>query len=171
MSPHRTRCSSFSWKPLKNPKYKQRCGNSFQYDANGNLTSDGTNSFVYDVENRLVAASVRTTTGSVNEPTLLYDPLGRLHNVSEAGGGQRNFYDGDELVATYNTSNQVHRRFVHGAGQEMPLAAYSGDTLGLAARRYLMPDERGSNVGEINADGSSRGITRYDEHGYPDPYG
>jgi hypothetical protein len=29
---------------------------AFQYDANGNLTSDGTSTFVYDVENRLVSA-------------------------------------------------------------------------------------------------------------------
>lgn len=32
-------------------------GTSFGYDTNGNLTSDGTNSYVYDVENRLVSRS------------------------------------------------------------------------------------------------------------------
>jgi hypothetical protein len=30
---------------------------SFAYDADGNLTSDGSTTFAYDVENRLVSAS------------------------------------------------------------------------------------------------------------------
>jgi hypothetical protein len=46
---------------------------TFGYDANGNLTSDGANSFVYDVENRLVS---RTGAATAN---LRYDPLGRLY--------------------------------------------------------------------------------------------
>ncbi|MGH6615200.1 MAG: RHS repeat-associated core domain-containing protein, partial [Sphingomonas sp.] len=44
---------------------------TFAYDANGNLTSDGTNAYTYDVENRLVTAS-----GSV---ALTWDPTGRLY--------------------------------------------------------------------------------------------
>jgi hypothetical protein len=46
---------------------------TFGYDANGNLTSDGASSFVYDVENRLVS---RTGAATAN---LRYDPLGRLY--------------------------------------------------------------------------------------------
>jgi hypothetical protein len=42
------------------------------YDANGNLTSDGSTSYVYDDENHLVSAS-----GGLSA-TLAYDPLGRL---------------------------------------------------------------------------------------------
>jgi hypothetical protein len=34
---------------------------TFGYDANGNLTSDGANSFVYDVENRLVSRTGAAT--------------------------------------------------------------------------------------------------------------
>lgn len=45
---------------------------SFQHDRNGNLVSDGAVSFVYDAENRLIAAS-----GAANA-TLAYDPMGRL---------------------------------------------------------------------------------------------
>jgi hypothetical protein len=50
-------------------QYSAVAGASLAYDDNGNLTSDGTRSFVYDVENRLVGA----TGGAV----LVYDPLGR----------------------------------------------------------------------------------------------
>jgi hypothetical protein len=43
---------------------------TFSYDANGNLTTDGSTSFVYDGEDRLVSAS-----GGRNA-ALAYDPLG-----------------------------------------------------------------------------------------------
>jgi hypothetical protein len=42
----------------------------FLYDANGNLTSDGTHAYSYDIENRLV--------GAPGNLILAYDPLGRL---------------------------------------------------------------------------------------------
>jgi uncharacterized protein RhaS with RHS repeats len=58
----------------------------FTYDANGNLTSDGTRTFTYDVENRLVAA-----TGGVQ---LGYDPLGRLAWTTGNPNFTRFVYDG-----------------------------------------------------------------------------
>src|SRR3546814_7128951 len=50
---------------------------SFTYDANGNLTSDGSTTYLYDIENRLVGAS------GGSSATLRYDPLGRLYERSE----------------------------------------------------------------------------------------
>ena len=50
---------------------------TFGYDGNGNLTSDGSSSYLYDVENRLVSASGATSA------SLRDDPLGRLY---ETGG-------------------------------------------------------------------------------------
>jgi YD repeat-containing protein len=49
---------------------------AFGYDANGNLTSDGSVSMVYDAENRLVSASGASTA------TLSYDPRDRLCQTS-----------------------------------------------------------------------------------------
>jgi YD repeat-containing protein len=42
------------------------------YDADGNMTSDGTTTYSYDIENRLIGATGGHTA------TLVYDPLGRL---------------------------------------------------------------------------------------------
>jgi YD repeat-containing protein len=53
-------------------QYTSAAGVAFAYDANGNLSSDGTNIYKYDAENRLVSV-----TGGVSV-TLSYDPLGRL---------------------------------------------------------------------------------------------
>jgi YD repeat-containing protein len=64
---------------------------SFGYDNNGNLIADGTNAYVYDVENRLVGR----TNGNV---VLSYDPLGRLFQVSSTSGPTTQFlYDGDAI--------------------------------------------------------------------------
>ena len=69
--------------------YASAGGAQFQYDPNGNLTSDGIHSFLYDVENRLV--------GGPNGVALTYDPLGRLSRVSggTAETTTRFLHDGD----------------------------------------------------------------------------
>ncbi|MEP3464606.1 MAG: hypothetical protein ABJN65_01150, partial [Parasphingorhabdus sp.] len=61
---------------------------SLSYDTNGNLTSDGTNSYTYDNENRLI-----TGTGGV---TLTYDPYGRLAKTTGTAT-TRMGYDGADL--------------------------------------------------------------------------
>lgn len=134
---------------------------SFQYDPNGNLISDGTTSYVYDVENRLVAAS--------NGAALVYDPLGRLVRTSGGGGGTTQFlYDGDRLVAEYDGSGTLTRRYVHGPGADEPVAVYEGAALGLANRRYMMPDERGSIAALVHAGtGVPSAVNRYDSWGMP----
>lgn len=67
---------------------------SFAYDANGNLLGDGSTSYGYDAENRLVSAS--------NGVSLAYDPLGRLWQVSGATGATQLLYDGDQLSVEYD---------------------------------------------------------------------
>ncbi|MFA5970640.1 MAG: RHS repeat-associated core domain-containing protein [Sphingomonas sp.] len=131
---------------------------SFQYDANGNLVSDGTNSYSYDAENRLVAAS--------NGTSLVYDPTGRLFQVSSPSTGTTWFvYDGDELLAEYDGSNSLQRRYVHGPAEDDPLLWYEGS--GLTDRRALQGDWHGSIVSVADASGNLIAIDSYDEYGIP----
>jgi RHS repeat-associated protein len=137
-------------------QYSSVAGAAQVYDANGNLTFDGTATFTYDVENRMV--------GSSNGAQLSYDPLGRLFQVSGGSAGTTRFlYDGDELVAEYGSDGTLLRRYVHGAGVDDPLVWYEGP--GLTAPRYLHTDERGSVTGIANANGALLNINRYDEYG------
>lgn len=130
------------------------------YDANGNLTSDGASSYVYDVENRLVSVSGSTAL------TLSYDPLGRLSQTSGGSTGTTRFlYDGDALVAEYDGSGALLRRYVHGPGVDEPLIWYEGS--GLAARRILRGDLQGSVVSIADAAGSEINTNTYDEYGLP----
>jgi len=131
---------------------------SFQYDANGNLVSDGTTSYSYDAENRLVAAS--------NGTSLVYDPTGRLFQVSAPSTGTTWFvYDGDELLAEYDGSNNLLRRYVHGPAEDDPLLWYEGS--GLTDRRALQGDWHGSIVSVADAGGNLIAIDSYDEYGIP----
>ena len=53
---------------------------SLTYDLNGNLTSDGTNSYSWDAENRLIEI---VYPGSGNNSQFAYDPLGRNVQILE----------------------------------------------------------------------------------------
>ena len=53
---------------------------NFQYDANGNLTHDGTRVFTYDAENRLASVSVSNQWLVTN----VYDGLGRRRLTTES---------------------------------------------------------------------------------------
>jgi RHS repeat-associated protein len=134
------------------------------YDANGSLVSDGGTNYIYDIENRLVSAS------GEHNGSLVYDPLGRLFQVSSASTGTTRFlYDGDALVAEYNGAGAVTERYVHGAGADVPLAWYHGPDL--SDLRFLQGDERGSIVavasGNTGADGAPLALNTYDEYGIP----
>ena len=105
-------------------------GVSFSYDARGNLTWDGEKSFWYDADNRL--------TGASGGASFDYDALGRLY---EAGGNgmatTRFLYDGAELIAEYDGSGALARRYVHGPGSDEPLVWYEGS--GTSDSRGLLP--------------------------------
>ena len=136
-------------------------GAGFSYDARGNLTSDGTNSFTYTAENLL-----KTAPGST---TLAYDPLGRLYETVKSSTTTRFEYDGSDLIAEYNGSNVIQRRYVHGPGIDNPIAWYEGSTIDGTTRRFLMADERGSVVSVTDSAGATININAYDEYGIPAP--
>jgi RHS repeat-associated protein len=132
---------------------------TFGYDANGNLTSDGTNTFTYDVENRLVGR-----TASTGNATLSYDPLGRLYQVTGGGNTTRFLYDGDALVAEYDASGAMTRRYAHWFGADVPAVSCQGASL--AQPSQLHADHQGSIVALSSASGAAT-INSYDEYGIP----
>ncbi len=135
---------------------------SFAYDPNGNLTSDGSTAFVYDVENRLVSAS------GAKAASLAYDPLGRLWQVSSSATGTTRFlYDDDALIDEYDGSGSLLRRYIHGAGKGVddPLIWYEHAVAGW--RRALVTDQQGSIIAVADRYGNPIAINSYDEYGIP----
>jgi RHS repeat-associated protein len=142
-------------------RYASVASTSFTYDANGNLTSDGTRTFLYDVENRLI----RVTTGGV-QTDLSYDPLGRLYSVVTPSNTTQFLYDGDRLIAEYvgSPTPTLQRRYVHGPGVDEPVVWYEGS--GLTTRHWLHADERGSIIATSDSGGNG---TEYKYGPYGEP--
>jgi RHS repeat-associated protein len=142
-------------------QYSAAGGASFLYDLNGNLTSDGANAYVYDVENRLVSAS------GAHNAALTYDPLGRLYQVTGGSGTTTFLYDGDALVAEYNGATLL-RRYAHWQGADVPVATFDvSNGAGLGTLRYLFADQQGSIIAQADGTGAITQINRYDEYGIP----
>lgn len=143
-------------------QYSSIDGVSHSYDANGNLTSDGNTTYTYDIENRLTSASGATTA------TLKYDPLGRLYEVSGGGTTARFLYDGDALVAEYNTAGTIINRYVHGDRVDEPLVWYQGSGITASDRRFLYADHQGSINGITDNTGNLTAANNYDSYGVAD---
>ena len=144
-------------------QYESVWGWNYDYDDNGNLTSDGTHTYAYDVENRLVEVS-----GPDHNARLRYDPLGRLFEVADANGNpiRRNVYDGDALIAEYDANNALLKRYVHGlsAGDD-PLVEYYGSNATIGNAYFLYADRQGSIVLRANKDGNNATIRSFGAYG------
>jgi RHS repeat-associated protein len=132
------------------------------YDGRGNLTSSGTSAYTYNADNLL--------TDGPGGAFLKYDVLGRLRRSGGNGAPDTQYqYDGINLVAEYNASNTLQRRYVHGSGTDEPIVWYEGTAISATTRRYLMRDERGSITSVSDSTGTLLARNRYDEYGIPDP--
>ena len=110
------------------------------------------------MENRLVSGP--------GGAALTWDPLGRLfRSASNTHGATTYLHDGDRLVAEYDATNAMLRRYVHADGADTPLVWYEGS--GLGTQQYLYADHQGSIIARTNASGAATHINSYDEYGIP----
>lgn len=136
----------------------QYTGAGFNYDLNGNLTKSGSVSYGYDGENRLTTAT---------SATLRYDPLGRLHEYTYGGTTTRFAYRGDALIAEYNTSGALLKRYLHAPSGEAPLVSYNGSDTSAASRQFLHVNHQGSVIAISDGSGNIIARNTYDEYGIP----
>jgi RHS repeat-associated protein len=140
-------------------QYSSAGAATFSYDLRGNLTSDGSTTYAYDSENKLIAAS-GAVAGSMS-----YDPQQRLYQVGSATTNTRFLYDGVDAIGEYDANGNVLRRYVHGPEDDDPIVQYEGS--GLTNRRWLHTDEHGSIVAASDSAGNMLNINSYDEYGIP----
>ena len=115
------------------------------YDANGNLTFDGTFTYGYDAENRLVSAS-----GAGNTASYTYDAQGRRKTrtvngtttmfVTDAGNREVLEYDG--------ASGAVLRWYAYGLGANDVLNQMN---VVAGTRATLIPDIQGSVIASLDS--------------------
>jgi len=106
-----------------------------------------------------------TSTSRYNT-TLSYDALDRLKQVS--GSTVTRFqYDGQQIIAEYDSSGALQRRFVPGPGLDQPLVWFETNATTSSNARWLLANAFGSIVAVANTGTSNTtiGINHYDEYG------
>ncbi|MGZ0076168.1 RHS repeat-associated core domain-containing protein [Methylomonas sp. YC3] len=147
-------------------QYATAAGSTLSYDANGNLGGDGVWTYAYlcplgyNLDNQLTSAN---KTGSAN--SLTYDGAGRLSQTTLAGVVTNLSYDGSDLVAEYNSTGTLLRRYVHGPGVDQPLVWYEGAVT--TNKTWLYSDHQGSIVATANSAGTSTATLSYGPYGEP----
>ncbi len=158
---------------------------TYQYDANGNLTFDGTRYFMYDWDDRLVAVEVRYNW----IVTFAYDGLGRLiqrrywtnnqNNQYVPAGEVRYIYNGSLVIQERDGNNVPQVTYTRGLDLSTTCCDAAGGIGGLLARTDN--STQASGVGDPHAyyhsdgngnvtmliDSSQRPVAKY----LYDPYG
>jgi YD repeat-containing protein len=129
------------------------------YDGNANLTSDGTFTFGYDAENRLISAS-----GVGNTASYVYDAQG--HRKTRTVNGATTVFVTDagnrEVLEYDGSSGAILRWYAYGLGSNDVLNQMN---VASATRATFVPDIQGSVIPSL--DGGSGALTKI---GYL-PYG
>ncbi len=131
---------------------------NYTYDANGNLTGDGTRTFEWDAENRLTAVKQGATTLA----SFAYDGDGKRVQKTAGSVTTSYVYDGDgvieERLSTGGTLN-----YVRGPNVDQHWAMRDGG--GVVS--YFLADHLGSVVQTTNASGAVTLSRDYDPYGNP----
>ena len=91
---------------------------------------------------------------------LSYDATGRMRQeVLNASTTTQFLSDGADLVAEYDASGAMLRRYVHGPGIDEPLVAYPGS--GTANKEWLYAAHLGSVVATASTTGTSTAAYAY----------
>lgn len=102
-------------------QYTSVGGISYSYDDNGNLTDDGTHLYYYDCENRLTDVNNKSTGNPI--ASYKYDYQGRRVSKTQYAPltTQHYVYDGDQVIAEYDGSGTLLRKFIYGPSIDEPI--------------------------------------------------
>jgi RHS repeat-associated protein len=124
-------------------------GVAFGYDVNGNLTGDGTATYRYDAQNRLVGFTAGATVVSY-----AYDPEGRRASRTQGAATVNYLYAMGQEIAEYSGAapGTLVARHVPGPGLDEPLATVTG-TPASRTRLWYHADAQGSVIARSDSMG------------------
>ncbi len=136
---------------------------TYSYDADGNLTQDGTWTYSYDAENRLISV-----TKSGQTLNFVYDYLGRRIRKTVTGTGAvdlKFLWNGWTLAAELQADGStIVRSYIWGPDQSGG-GGHHGALLGTynaaGSLSYAMPDALGNIVGYLNSSGAIAAAVEY----------
>nr|WP_284399639.1 RHS repeat-associated core domain-containing protein [Dyella lipolytica] len=130
-------------------------GQTLNYDADGNLTYDGTNTYTWNARNQLM----QIVQGSTVEMSYTYDALGRRISKAVQGGTPTQFlYDGDNIAQ--ETQGSTVNPILIGFDDDERYAR--NDVTG---RVYFLTDALNSTIALTDTTGAIRQQYSYDPYG------
>ena len=106
-------------------QYTDINGDSYTYDANGNMASkkgsSGTTIYTYDFDNRLI--QVDTVTETIRYS---YDPFGRRTSKTSASGTTYYIHDGFRVIMEKDDSDTIEATYIYGIGLDEVLVMKRG---------------------------------------------
>ncbi len=179
--------SSLSYTPNNLNQYSWVGSTSYAYDADGNLTDDGTWSYQWDGENRLVTMERKVKVANSPRVVFKYDYMGRRYQKdvfrydtstasfpSTPASTTTFIYDGWNLIQ--QVSGQTSKTFVWGLDLSQTLQG-AGGVGGLLAQCeisnnpseitvfYAVADANGNITAYVNTLGAIKGSIEYDSFG------
>lgn len=130
-------------------------GATLSYDANGNLTSDGVNSFVWNARNELI----QVRQGGELKLSFAYDALGRRTGKAIGAAVPTQYlYDGENPIQEKQAG--ATNPILVGPGVDERFARND-----VGGRLYFLTDMLGSTIGLTNSAGEIRQRYSYDPYG------
>jgi YD repeat-containing protein len=130
-------------------------GAGFGYDDNGNLTSDGVNSYSWDGRGQLT----QIMHGSTVNATFTYDGFGRRTSKTVSSTTTQFLYDGFNPVEELNGSSQPLANLLTGLGLDEYFARSDTDT------STFLSDSLGSTMGMVGSGGAIATSYTYEPFG------
>lgn len=131
----------------------QRGGSTLIYDNNGNLTSDGTNTYTWDARNQLTSMS-----GSGISASFVYDGIGRRIRKTLNGSATEYLYDGITTVQEISGGTPVANLLTGGLDATFTRTDANGT-------RTFLPDGLGSTIALLDASGITQTQYTYEPFG------
>lgn len=145
--------TTYTYNPQKNRLLSVGSKN-YQYDANGNVTADGTYTYVWGDDNKLKEVKQGTTTIA----SFTYDALGRRETTTAGGVTKTYHYDGDLVTYVTESSGKVYR-FAYDHGGRPIFMSYNGN------QYWYHYDQHGNVIRMTDATGATVAAYKYDAWG------
>jgi RHS repeat-associated protein len=144
----------------------------YSYDANGNLTGDDTYSYEYDTENRMsfvyidADSSGDYNTGDTPIAEYTYDYAGKRISKTTydpTTTTTKYAYDGGQVIAEYDGSDTLLRKFIYGPGIDEPICMITYDAQGDETGRYFYHFDALGSVVALSKFNTSLGYAEFVE--------
>ncbi|MEW4286212.1 DNRLRE domain-containing protein [Priestia koreensis] len=146
-------------------------GTTYTYDANGNLQSDGSNTYVYNTFNQL--EEVKDSQGQTIA-TYTYDEDGKRVSSTTSSGTVKYFYDGDKVLYETDGSNNVLREYTYDNDGHPSTITTNGNTYYYLYNGHgdviALTDESGNMVASYSYDAWGNILSQTGEMADVNPY-